>query len=148
MKALLSRVLAAAGLTTLARATHADNEARRAIARAEALETRGATLRAEIDGWKVRHEEKARDAAAWKQSAADAAAKAAADNARLKARAEDLKARMAALTDELRDARTSAEGAHSTASSVREELMLFETKLDLIEAAIQVLDARTRESVS
>ena len=42
--------------------------------------------------------------------------------------------------------RARLEEAQRTAANAREYLMATEAKLDLIEAAIQVLDARTRET--
>ena len=57
---------------------------------------------------------------------------------KMTAEAEDLRAR-------LHHARASLEETQRTAIFAREHLMAIEVKLDLIEAAIQVLDTRTRE---
>ena len=70
-----------------------------------------------------------------------------------RARTDEWKRKAEALTSDVRDlklrlddARGRLEEAQRGATFAREHLMAMETKLDLIEAAIQVLDTRTREA--
>ena len=145
MKAAITKALALIGLAPTGRAARAEADAQRAVQRAAALEDRLASTRAELERWKRRYEEKASAAAAWKESAAEVEAKAKADTARIKAACEKLKTRAAALASQVADFQARLEQADRATSATREELMVVETKLDLLEAAIHVLDARTRE---
>ena len=54
--------------------------------------------------------------------------------------------RAQALTTQLEEYRARLDGANQATKMAREQLMVMEVKLDLIEAAISVLDARTREA--
>ena len=68
-----------------------------------------------------------------------------ADVEREQARTADWRRRAETLTSELHEMRTRLENAQRATESANEQLMAMEVKLDLIEAAIQVLDSRTRE---
>jgi hypothetical protein len=104
-----------------------------------ALETRARDERAAL--------EKARgDAQTWKARAedlADRAKQADALAARL-AKAEKQAQRAEGYLAELREARERVERAEKAIALSREHLMATETKLDLVQAAITVLDQRTR----
>ena len=65
---------------------------------------------------------------------------------RLRAGAEHAKARAEASRKEKLNLRAHLEEAQRTAITVRDYVMATEAKLDLIEAAIQLLDSRTREA--
>jgi chromosome segregation ATPase len=145
MKAVLRRMLSAVGLTTARRAERLEMDARQAVLRSRALEERVAAMQADVERWKRRCEDKSAAASGWKQAAGEIEARARTDTARLKAHCEELKARVADLASEVNDLQGRLEAADRAASSAREELMLMETKLDLVEAAIRILDARTRE---
>jgi hypothetical protein len=110
--------LAPAGAVTAARA-HAENEAEKA--------------RTDARSWKTRAEElneKARQA--------DELATRLAKAQRQAERADLYRA-------ELKEARERIERAEKAIALSREHLMATETKLDLVEAAINVLDRRTRD---
>jgi len=136
-------ITGALSLIGLAPARHIESlkaENERAARKARELEARVADLKADAEGWKRRHDDDARRAAEHQEAAAQAAARA-------DARAEELKARGDALMAEVKELRARLQDAHRAASVVREHLMATETKLDLIEAALQVLDTRTRAAV-
>ena len=118
--------------------------------------------RGEASSWKRRYEESTEAVAGWKQATHRAQAEtelAKRDAERLKADLERVKADLAreqprtveerrraeALKAELLGIRARVENAHDVTDSANEQLMAMEVKLDLIEAAIQVLDMRTRE---
>ena len=63
-----------------------------------------------------------------------------------KVRGSEWKARAEALSEEKRDLRARLEEVQRASITAREYLMATEAKLDLIEAALQVLDSRTREA--
>ncbi len=138
MKTAIKTLLAILRLAPATQVEHLTDQARRSAARVSELEERTAKLRADIETWKQHYENSAKTVAEWKHAAAAAIAKAeraAADTER----AEALKAQLHALRERLGNAN------HAT-TMAREHLMATEVKLDLIEAAIQVLDARTRET--
>jgi hypothetical protein len=140
---MLKRTLALLGLAPAGHVARQDDEIRRSAERVKSLEDRLEKLRADAQMWKQRHDETSRELGARLESAAAAATNAAehaqAEVARWKERAD----RVTAQADLLRARLAEAEQA---AAAAREHLMATEVKLDLLEAAIQVLDARTRES--
>jgi chromosome segregation ATPase len=105
------------------------------------IEERLAAARADAEGWKRRYEDSSRQSADYKAAAAHDeknAERATTAAAQSKDRAEALAAEVRELKERLRE-------AHRVTATAREHLMATETKLDLIEAAIQVLDTRTRD---
>jgi len=169
MKGAITGFLSAFGL---APAGHADllmKETRDLAAKVAQLEERLAQARADADSWKRRHGETADALAGWKQSAARADAetergraagdrlasdveRAAADVKREQARTEEWKARAEKLAADAQDLRARLQGsrakledAERAAATAHEHLMAMEVKLDLLEAAAQVLDLRTRD---
>ena len=159
MKEAIKRLLSALGL---APATHVVRlaaeverltaETRRLSARVAQLEDRVVTSRADAEGWKRRHEDTTRVLADAKKASSGAESEAEATLALARADAERARSQgdewkkkaesRGALIEELRARTHEAERA---AASAREHLMAVEVKLDLVEAAIQILDARTRE---
>jgi hypothetical protein len=137
---LLTNVLAPLGLVPAGDAKRLHAESERTAEKLRTLEGRLAELKADAESWKRRHEETARKLA----DAQAAAARAEARAQREEARAEELKGRGNALVAEMKEMRARLQDASRTGATVREHLMATETKLDLIEAALQVLDARTR----
>ena len=149
MKDTIRKALAGFGLAPAGQLHRLAEQSRQASDKVKSLEDRLAKLRADADTWKQRHEDVTAKLREWK----DAAARAEAEAARMREGAEHSKARAAewknradALTEEKLALRARLEEAQRGAISAREYLMATEAKLDLIEAAIQVLDARTRES--
>jgi len=137
-------------------------EAERAETKIAQLERQLEQARADAQGWKRRHEDTTEAVAGWKQAAHRGQAeterakedadrikadldRAKADLEREQPRTEEWKRRAEALKLELQEMRARLELAHQAADSANEQLMAMEVKLDLIEAAIQVLDSRTRE---
>ena len=150
MKSTIRHALAGVGLAPAGQLQGLAEESRRAFEKMKSLEDRAVKLRADTETWKQRHDEVAAKLREWKDTAAQAAAdaerlRAGAEHA--KARAGEWKARAEALTVEKQDLRARLEEAQRTAINTREYLMATEAKLDVIEAAIQVLDTRTRHSV-
>ena len=150
MKSTIRQALAGVGLAPAGQFQRLAEESRQAFDKMKSLEDRAAKLRADTETWKQRHDEVAAKLREWK----DTAAQAVSDAERLrtgaehaKARAGEWKARAEALTVEKQDLRARLEEAQRAAINTREYLMATEAKLDLIEAAIQVLDTRTRDSV-
>jgi len=149
MKTTVKTLLARVGLAPAGQITALTAQVRQADKRVHEIDERLATLRADVESWKQRYETSTASAAEWKQAAATATAKAeraatAADRAEAqveewKARAEKLTSQVGALRDKLQQA------SHAT-TMAKEHLMATEVKLDLIEAAIQVLDARSRDA--
>ena len=85
----------------------------------------------------------------WRESvkqAEDAARRATNHAARATAAADEWKARSETLALKVRELRAALDEANLLTNTARGHLMATETKLDLIEAAIQVLDTRTREA--
>lgn len=151
MKTAITSLLASVHLAPANQVRHLSDQARRATVKASELEARLAQLRADVDTWKGHHEASAKAAAEWKQAAATANAKAersAAYTKRAEASAEDWKARALALKEQLRSLRERLDHANQATALAREHLMATEVKLDLVEAAIQVLDTRTRKTAA
>jgi chromosome segregation ATPase len=149
MKATIKQALAGVGLTPAGQLQKAAEESRQMSEKVKSLEDRIAKLRADAETWKHRYEEIAAKLREWK----DLAAQAEADAERMrsgaehaKARASEWKARADALEQEKRDLRARLDEVQRTASTTREYLLATEAKLDLVEAALQVLDSRTREA--
>ena len=148
MKALLIKALAAAGLVPAASLHHAQARARQASDRTARLEDRVAKLHADVKTWKDRQQESAAAAAEWKKTAAradGATAKVAQEAARARAQADEWKSHAETLTARVRELREKLGEARRVATGAREHLMATEVKLDLVEAAIHVLDGRTRQ---
>jgi chromosome segregation ATPase len=169
MKGAITRVLSAFGLAPASQADRLTKETRDLAARVVQLEERLAQARADADNWKRRHAEGADALVGWKQAAAKAEAetervraagdrlaadveRSAADVRREQARTEEWKARAEKLTADAQDlrgrlhsSRAKLEEAERAAATAHEHLMAMEVKLDLLEAAAQVLDARTRD---
>jgi chromosome segregation ATPase len=140
MRRFITAALAVVGLAPAGHVEHARNESERAARRLHDLEARLVESKADAEQWKRRHDECTRRVADHQEAASRAATRA----ERAEARAEELKARSDALAAEMKEMRARLQDAHRATSTVREHLMATETKLDLIEAALQVLDARTR----
>jgi chromosome segregation ATPase len=141
MKSAVKALLAAVGLAPARQIASLSAQTREAADRVAALEDRASKLRTDVDHWKRRHEESAGAAAEWKQAASTAGTRA----QRAEAEVEALKARSEALATKARTLREQLDKAKHEATSAQEHLMAMEVKLDLIEAAIQVLDVRTRD---
>lgn len=151
MKTAIMRMLATVRLAPASRVEHLADQAQRAAARVSGLEERLAKLRADVDTWKRHYEDSAKTAAEWKQTASAANAKtarSAAHSKRAEASAEEWKARAIALKAQLHSLRERLSHASHAATLAREHLMATEVKLDLVEAAIQVLDTRTRKTAA
>lgn len=147
MKRIILRLLAMAGLAPSSHAARERHRAQRAADKVARLEQQTAALRGERDTWKQRHQEAAAAAGESKKAAVRAeetAARARAEAERATAQVDEWRVRAQALTAELREVRDRLEEARRVGTLAREHLMATETKLDLIEAAIHVLDARTR----
>ena len=150
MKPLILKLLAAIGLAPAGHLTQAQTRANRAAEKVARLEQQATKLREERDDWKQRHQHAITAAADLKKTAAraeDASARAKAEAERANTQVEEWRTRAQALTTELREVRDRLEEARRVGTLAREHLMVTETKLDLIEAAIQVLDSRTRDAV-
>lgn len=169
MKSTIKSMLSAFGLAPASQADQLTKETRDLAARVAQLEERLAQARADADTWKRRHAEGAEALGGWKQAAAKAEAetervraagdrlaadveRTAADVRREQTRTEEWKGRAEKLAADAQDlrarlqhARAKLEDAERAATTAHEHLMAMEVKLDLLEAAVQVLDARTRE---
>lgn len=149
MKGLVLRLLALLGLAPVSHVAEARARAQRAAGKTERLEQQLASARGDAETWKRRHQDADAAVAKWKASAAaaeDEAKKALAAAERARAQAEEWRTRAEALTAEMRALRERLEESARAATVAREQVMATEVKLDLVEAAIHVLDARTRES--
>ena len=143
MKETIRQALSCVGLATAGQVQRLTEESRRISKKVKSLEERVVMLRAHAETWKQRHDEavarvrecKGAVAARWKGEAE-----------RLRAGAEHAKARAEASRKEKLNLRAHLEEAQRTAITVRDYVMATEAKLDLIEAAIQLLDSRTREA--
>jgi chromosome segregation ATPase len=144
MNSLISSVLAPLGLAPAGHARRLKAESERSAEKLRALEGRMTELKADAEGWKRRYEEGSRKLAEAQAAVTRAEAKA----GREEARAQELKSRGDALAAEMKEMRARLQDAGRTSGTVREHLMATETKLDLIEAALQVLDARTRAAAA
>jgi chromosome segregation ATPase len=169
MKRAILAVLNAFGLASAGHVSQLTAEASDAAGRIRQLEERLAQVRVDVDTWKRRQEEAVEAAAGWKKAAAAADAdteraradaerlkselqRAVADARREQANAADWKSRSEKMTGECDDlrgrlekARTRLAEAERSATTAHEHLMAMEVKLDLIEAALHVLDLRSRE---
>jgi len=145
MTAAIRKLLGGLGLATAAQLQHATAQARQA---ADKADERMAKLRADAESWKTRYEEASKAAAEWKKTAVDA--KAAVERSsgkleRVQAHVDEWKARAETLTAQVGDLKGRLDETRRVTTVARQHLMATEVKLDLIEAAVQVLDARTRE---
>ncbi|MGH9254279.1 MAG: hypothetical protein ACRD3C_06890, partial [Vicinamibacterales bacterium] len=126
------------------------------------LEQKLEEVRADAQNWKRRFEDTTEAVAGWKQAAHRAQAetdrakgdadrikvdleRAQADLEREKPQTAEWRRRAETLKTDLQDMRARVDNAHRATEAANEQLMAMEVKLDLIEAAIQVLDMRTRE---
>jgi chromosome segregation ATPase len=149
MKGLILKLLALFGLAPAGHVTQAHARAQRGAEKAQRLEGQLSKLRADRDVWKQRHQEVAAAAAAAKKAvvtAEEAARRAQSETERVRAQVDEWRTRAEGLSVQLRELRERLEESRRVGTLAREHLMATETKLDLIEAAIQVLDARTREA--
>lgn len=149
MKATIMRALAAIGLASTGQLQQLTGELGHSVERVRKLEERIARLREDAETWKRRHDEAAATVREWKETASHAEADAQRLHAgaeHAKARATEWKARADALAMEKRELRSRLEEVQRAAITAREYVMATEAKLDLIEAALQVLDSRTREA--
>jgi chromosome segregation ATPase len=171
MKGAIKGFLSAFGLASAGQVERMTKDTQDAAARIAQLEERLAHARADADTWKRRHGEATEALAGWKQSAARADAeterlraagdrlaadldRAGADVKREQARTNEWKARSEKLTADAQDlrgrlqnSRAKLEEAERAATTANEQLMAMEVKLDLLEAAIRMLDLRTRDQV-
>jgi chromosome segregation ATPase len=146
MKAAIRKVLAGIGLATAAQVRQAATQTRQTAQKAE---EQMAKLRTDAKGWKQRYEESSRAAAEWKKAAADAEGnveRSSRELERVQAHADEWRSRAETLTTQVRDLKERLDETRRVTTVARQHLMATEVKLDLIEAAVQVLDARTRES--
>lgn len=149
MKTAAKTLLGHLGLAPAAHLERAANEARQGSARVKQLEAQLAGLREDSQGWKRKNEEAIAASAEWKKVASRAEAKAeraAADATRAGTKTDEWRTRAHALATQLKEMAARLKEANRAAGTAREHLMATEVKLDLLEAAIQVLDARTREA--
>ena len=149
MNGTLRRVLASFGIAPVGQVSRMAEESRRASGRMKSLEERLAKLRTDADTWKQRHDDVVAKVSELKEAVARAetdAKDARAGVEHAKGRVSEWKGRAEAATEEKLALRARLEEAQRTAINAREYLMATEAKLDLIEAAIQVLDSRTREA--
>ena len=146
MKTAIKGLLATVRLAPASQVEHLADQARRATVRLSELEERMTKLRADVETWKSHHEASAKAAAEWKHAASTAVEKterSVTQTKRAEASTEEWKARALALKEQLQALRGRL--SHAT-TLAREHLMATEVKLDLIEAAVQVLDTRTRKT--
>jgi chromosome segregation ATPase len=149
MKALIKKLLAIIGLATAAQVEHANARAHQAAGKNRQLEARMAKLREDTEAWRRRQQDAAAAAAEWKKAAARAeadGARAADETAKVRAQLAEWRTRADALAIQLREYRERLEESRRVSTRAREHLMATEVKLDLVEAALRVLDARTRGS--
>jgi len=169
MKSAIKGFLSAVGLAPAAQAERLTKETRELAARVAQRDERLAQARADADSWKRRQTETADALAGWKQAVAkgdaeterirSASERLAADVERAAAelkreqgrtdewrtRAEKLAADAQDLRVRLQNSRAKLDDAERAAATAHEHLMAMEVKLDLLEAAAQVLDLRTRD---
>ena len=146
MKTAIKGLLATVRLAPASQVEHLADQARRATVRLSELEERMTKLRADVETWKSHHEASAKAAAEWTHAASTAVDKterSVTQTKRAEASTEEWKARALALKEQLQALRGRL--SHAT-TLAREHLMATEVKLDLIEAAVQVLDTRTRKT--
>jgi chromosome segregation ATPase len=162
MTTAMTRLLGAFRLAPVSQVQQLHGDVRRTEAKIAQLEQKLEEVRADASNWKRRYEDTIEAVAGWKQATHRAQAESElmkregdrikGDLERVKADLEREQPRTAAerhrsesLKAELHEMRVRAENAHRVTDSANEQLMAMEVKLDLIEAAIQVLDMRTRE---
>ena len=162
MNRTITSLLAAIGLAPASRVVQLNGDVRRVEGKVAQLARQLEEARAEAQSWKKRHEDTTEAVAGWKQATHRAQAetelmkrdaerlkgdleRVKADFAREQPRTAEERRRAEALKAELLGIRARVENAHDVTDSANEQLMAMEVKLDLIEAAIQVLDMRTRE---
>jgi chromosome segregation ATPase len=151
MKGPVMRLLRVLHLAPAGELERAAAEARQLASRVRALEERLPKLRADADTWKQRHEEVAAKLADCRAALVESQAEAARAREGVehaKARMQEWKARAGGLAEEKQVLRARLEEAQRVAVAAREYLMATETKLDLIEAAIQILDVRSRDAAA
>jgi chromosome segregation ATPase len=151
MKTAIKGLLATVRLAPASQVEHLAGQAQRATVRVSELEERMAKLRADVETWKSHHEASAKTAAEWKHAASVANVKTERSEAlakHLETSAEEWKARALALKKQRHSLRERLSHVNHATTLAREHLMATEVKLDLIEAAIQVLDTRTRKTAS
>ena len=145
MTGLIRKALAGLGLATAAQLAHVSSQARKD---AQQADERVKKARTDVESWKQRYEEAARDAAEYRKSAAQAetaAERLQKELERARTQAQEWQGRADTLTAQVRELKDRLEETRRVATVARQHLMATETKLDLIEAAIQVLDVRTRD---
>ena len=162
MNTVITRLLGAVALAPASRVTQLNGDVRRMEAKIVQLERQLELTRADTQNWKSRHGDATEAVAGWKQAMQGAQAEAdqakrgtervRADLERAKTELEREQPRTAKwrhraeeLQTALQEMRARNETLHRAANAANEQLMGMEVKLDLIEAAIQVLDIRTRE---
>ena len=149
MKTAIKGLLATVRLAPASQVEHLADQARRATVRLSELEERMTKLRADVETWKSHHEASAKAAAEWKHAASTAVEKterSVTQTKRAEASTQEWKARALALKEQLQALRGRLSHASHATTLAREHLMATEVKLDLIEAAVQVLDTRTRKT--
>jgi len=154
MRSAIRALLGTFGLAPARQADQAATGLRRAETRIGDLEERLVQGRADAENWKRRYEEASDTVAGWRQAATRAQAeldrlkplidKAKHDLERAREAAERDEARVAEWKSLAQTARGRLDEARRAAESSSEQLVAMEAKLDLIEAAIEVLDTRTR----
>jgi len=132
----LARILGVAGLASGGHLDSVTARADKAEARLAELKTALASARNELDRLKEKSADQAR-----RLTKADAAAGRAAKAER---ELEQVRARDEKHLAQLSEMRERVERAERAVALSREHLMATETKLDIIEGAISVLDSRTR----
>ena len=150
MKSAVRNLLGHVGLAPAAHVERAASDARQASARVKQIEAQLGKMREDCESWKRKNEEAIAASAEWKKAASRAEAKAeraTAEASKADSRTAEWKSRADALSAQIREMTARLKEANRAASTAREHLMATEVKLDLVEAAIQVLDARTRENV-
>ena len=146
MKATIRQALSCVGLATAGQVQRLTEESRRISKKVKSLEERVVMLRAHAETWKQRHDEAVARVRECKDATAAAAREWKDEAERLRAGAEHAKVRAETLKKEKLNLRAHLEEAQRTAITARDYVMATEAKLDLIEAAIQLLDSRTREA--
>ena len=164
MKTALRTFLGAFGLAPASQIERLQADVHRSGTKLAQLERDLELVRADAQSWKRRHEDAADAMTGWKQAVQRAQAateqaqaevtrlktdleRANGDLAREKPKTDAWRQRAETLKAELQDIRARGEHAQRAADLANEQLMAMQVKLDLIEAAIQVLDLRTREQV-
>ena len=149
MKAAIKGLLATISLAPAGQVERATAQMRQAAEKAKHLENRLTGMRADLQHWRHRYEEKSNAVSEWKSTVAIGEAnleRVKAKVVRAEAHAEEWKAKAGVLAAQVQELRTRLGNANRATTTSREHLMAMEVKLDLIETAITVLDARTREA--